>query len=278
MLRAWKAGSSLRGFVACCWCVCDVGVFFTKGSNVGECFICFVFFHGFWSLEVSFSEILVSLGRLWTCFLPRGVQGADVGERVRSSGPFLAPFRGYFWSETVMFWRCFFRCVFWWFFIGFVVVLGLLFRGFWIIVLYFFQIVNLWKLAPRPHESSIFKVWRGLVVYIFVIVGGLVSGWLREWILSDFGMDFGSISASKIDEKRDRFREWFLNGGAVRCDARVHARGGAGRPGCDPAGSSWGASVWSIFMQNMYHLSSGSHILRRQCSRGPLYIVYIYIE
>ena len=32
---------------------------------------------------------------------------------------------------------------------------------------------------------------------------GLVSGWLWEWILSDFGMDFGSIVASKIDEKRD---------------------------------------------------------------------------
>jgi len=57
------------------------------------------------------------------------------------------------------------------------------------------------------HESSIFKVWRGLVLYIFVVFGGLVSGWLWEWILSDFGMDFGSILASKIDEKRDRFRE-----------------------------------------------------------------------
>ena len=57
------------------------------------------------------------------------------------------------------------------------------------------------------HERSIFKVGRGLVLYSFVICWGLVSGWLREWILSDFGMDLGGLLASKIDEKRDRFRE-----------------------------------------------------------------------
>ena len=62
------------------------------------------------------------------------------------------------------------------------------------------------------HESSIFKVWRGLVLYIFVIVRGLVSGWLWEWILIDFWMDFSSILASDIDEQRDRFRDVFLNG------------------------------------------------------------------
>ena len=52
-----------------------------------------------------------------------------------------------------------------------------------------------------------FKVWRGLVLFIFVIFWEFVSGWLRGWILSDFGMDFGSLLASEIDEKRDRFRE-----------------------------------------------------------------------
>jgi len=51
------------------------------------------------------------------------------------------------------------------------------------------------------HESSIFKVWRGLVLYIFVIFGGLVSGWLREWILSDFGSILRVILAAKIYEK-----------------------------------------------------------------------------
>ena len=51
-----------------------------------------------------------------------------------------------------------------------------------------------------------------LVLYIFIIFGGLVSGWLREWILSDFWMDFGSLLAAKIDEKRDRFPELFLDG------------------------------------------------------------------
>ena len=38
-----------------------------------------------------------------------------------------------------------------------------------------------------------FKVGRGLVLYSFEIFGGLVSGWLREWILSYFGMDLGSL-------------------------------------------------------------------------------------
>ena len=57
------------------------------------------------------------------------------------------------------------------------------------------------------HERSNFKVWSGLVLYIFVVYWGSVSGWLWESIFSDFGMDFGSILASKIDEQRDRFRE-----------------------------------------------------------------------
>ena len=60
------------------------------------------------------------------------------------------------------------------------------------------------------HESSISKVWLGLVLYTFVVYWGSVSGWLWEWIFNVFGMDFGSILASKIDEKRDRFRESFL--------------------------------------------------------------------
>ena len=57
------------------------------------------------------------------------------------------------------------------------------------------------------QESSIFKVWLGLLLYVFVVLGGSVSGWLWEWIFSDFGMDFGSVLVSKVDEKRDSFRE-----------------------------------------------------------------------
>ena len=66
---------------------------------------------------------------------------------------------------------------------------------------FFCEIVNMWKLAPRVHESSIFKVWRGLVLYIFVIFWVLVSGWLREWILSDFGSILRVILGAKIDEQ-----------------------------------------------------------------------------
>ena len=57
------------------------------------------------------------------------------------------------------------------------------------------------------HESSIFKVWLGLVLYVFVVLWGSVSGWLWEWIFSDFRMDVGIILASEIDEQRDRFRQ-----------------------------------------------------------------------
>ena len=56
------------------------------------------------------------------------------------------------------------------------------------------------------HESSIFKVWLGLVLYVFVVFWDSVSGWLWEWVFSDFGMDFGITLASEMDEKRDRFR------------------------------------------------------------------------
>ena len=71
----------------------------------------FYFVMDFWSLEVTVSEILVSLGRLWTCLVPGGVQGGDVGEIVRSSGSLLATFWNHCWSKTVMCLRCFFRCV-----------------------------------------------------------------------------------------------------------------------------------------------------------------------
>ena len=57
----------------------------------------------------------------------------------------------------------------------------------------------------RARELD-FQGLEGFGFNIFVIFGRLVSGWLREWILSDFGMDFGSTLASNIDEKRDRFR------------------------------------------------------------------------
>ena len=91
-------------------------------------------------------------------------------------------------------------------------MLEILFRGFWSTLFFLFEIVNLWKLAPRLHESSIFKVWRGLVLYIFVIfwgVGfGMAPGIDFEWLFDGFWehCDF------EIDEKRERFREWFLKG------------------------------------------------------------------
>ena len=66
----------------------------------------------FWSLEVTFGEMLVSLGRLWTCLVPGRFQGADVGEMFRCGGSLLAPCWGHFWSKTVMLLRFLFRCGF----------------------------------------------------------------------------------------------------------------------------------------------------------------------
>ena len=67
------------------------------------------------------------------------------------------------------------------------------------------------------HESSIFKVWRGLVLYIFVLFGGLVSGWLQERILSDFGSILRVILEAKNNEKsRDKSMDFEgIPGGAL---------------------------------------------------------------
>ena len=78
------SGSGWRGGFVFYW------FFFTwKGSYVGGVFsFCFGFFMVFGSSEVTFSVILVSLGRLWTRLVPGGVQGADLVKIVRSTEPF----------------------------------------------------------------------------------------------------------------------------------------------------------------------------------------------
>ena len=78
-----------------------------------------MFFHGFLELGGHFFGDFGVLGSSLDVFGARGVQGADLVEIVRSSGPLLAPFWSHFWSKTVMCLRCFFRCFFGWFFYGF---------------------------------------------------------------------------------------------------------------------------------------------------------------
>ena len=73
------------------WCggVVFYGFFLYLKRILRGCVV-FIFFGfmDFWSLEVTFSVILVSLGRLWTRLVPGGVQGADLVEIVRSTEPF----------------------------------------------------------------------------------------------------------------------------------------------------------------------------------------------
>ena len=79
----------------------------------------FLFVHGLLELGGHFFGDFGVLGSSLDVFGARGVQGGDVVEMFRSSGPLWAPFWGYFWSKTVMFLRCFFRCFFGCFFNGF---------------------------------------------------------------------------------------------------------------------------------------------------------------
>ena len=96
-----------------------------------------------WSLEVTFSEMLVSLGRLWTCLVPRGVQGADVVEMLLSSGSLLAQFWCRLLSKTVMFLRCFFRCFVGGFVLWILSGVGSTFERFLFFCCFFCEIVNL---------------------------------------------------------------------------------------------------------------------------------------
>ena len=61
----------------------------------------------FWSLEVTFGEMLVSLGRLWTRLVP----GGGPGRRCWRNSPLqwtpFSYFLGLFWSKTVMLLKCF---------------------------------------------------------------------------------------------------------------------------------------------------------------------------
>jgi len=52
--------------------------------------LCFIlcFFTDFWSLEVTFGEILVSLGRLWTCLVPGGSREPILSKYVAPLVPF----------------------------------------------------------------------------------------------------------------------------------------------------------------------------------------------
>ena len=113
---AWPCLVGLVGLVSCfVWCVWLVWwvwfvflfFFLMEKDPIWVFFfhIVLCFFVVCWSLEVTVSVILVSLGRLWTCLVPGGVQGGDLVEMIRSIGPLLAPFWDIFWSNTVMFLR-----------------------------------------------------------------------------------------------------------------------------------------------------------------------------
>ena len=85
-------------------------------GDVFSVFLCL--FVDFWSLEVTFSMLLVSLGRLWTCLVPGGSREPTLSKSVSPLVAILAPFWSHFFSKIVMCLRCFFRCFFGCFFYG----------------------------------------------------------------------------------------------------------------------------------------------------------------
>ena len=109
---AWPCLFGFVGLLSCFVLVCLVGVvfcfvflFFCLLEKDPMCVFfssLFSFVHEFLELGGHFFGDFVSLGRLWTRLVPGGVQGADLVEIVRCSGPLLAPFWIHFWSKTVM--------------------------------------------------------------------------------------------------------------------------------------------------------------------------------
>ena len=79
-VSGWFGGSGLFLFVC---------FFEMEKDPVGPVFHLFGrLFMDFWSLEVTFGEILVSLGRLWTCLVPGGSREPILSKYVAPLGFF----------------------------------------------------------------------------------------------------------------------------------------------------------------------------------------------
>ena len=101
---------------------------------------CFV---DIWSLEVTFSMILVSLGRLWTCLVPGGSREATLSKYTAQLVHFLLNFGVICWSKMVMILRCFFRWFFGWMFMDFEWFWNTFGRFVDNCFVFFFEIVNM---------------------------------------------------------------------------------------------------------------------------------------
>ena len=78
-------------------------------------------------------------------------------------------------------------------------ILGVVLSCFFDVFCNFSKTAVLWKIAPRLHASSIFRVWRVREQNIFVFFWCLVSGLVWESFFIDFFVDLGSVLATKID-------------------------------------------------------------------------------
>ena len=75
-------------------------------------------------------------------------------------------------------------------------------------------------------------------MYIFVFFWGLVSGWLREWILSDLGFILGVILGAQINKKHGKI--------SAKCVFFfTRSRGGPGSGEAMPGGGGTIARGWA---------------------------------
>ena len=79
-------------------------------------------------------------------------------------------------------------------------ILGVVLTCFFDVFCNFSKTAVLWKIAPRLHASSIFRVWRVREQNLFVFVRLPVSGLVWESFFNDFWMDLGSVLATRIDK------------------------------------------------------------------------------
>ena len=118
--------------------------------------------------------------RVWCLGGPGGVQGADVGEIFLSIYRLLGSFRLPFLRKTTIRFMLFFDCFSGCHFYGFLVILGVLFRGFWSGFSDIFGNCELVEISTPLERQLDFQGLAGFGSACFVLFFGV-------WFLDGFG-------------------------------------------------------------------------------------------